>query len=108
MTLVLKLYLDMVKTNHHTKNKFSVPRNSNIIARTDRQTDSMKNITFPHMRAVKIVSHLSDAVIEKVQRLKNEASQDSVIRIRLTSNNAATELLNAYGTKAREMKNTGN
>ena len=65
MTLVLKLDLDMVKMYHHTKNEVSMLRHSKVIVQTDththidtqmdRQTHRQyENITFPHMRAVKI------------------------------------------------------
>ena len=38
LTLILKLYLDVVKMHHHTKNEVSMPTHSKVIARTDRQT----------------------------------------------------------------------
>ena len=57
MTLVLELYLDIVKMSHHTKNEVSMSRHSNVIACTDRQTDrhthtQYGNITFPRTREV--------------------------------------------------------
>ena len=69
MSLVLKLDLDMVKMYNHTKNEVFMLRHSNVIAQTDRQTNTQthrkthtptdrqyENITFPHTRAVIITS----------------------------------------------------
>ena len=39
MTLILKLYLDMVKMYLHTKNEVSMSSGSKVIAWTDRNTD---------------------------------------------------------------------
>ena len=39
MTLILKLYLDMVKKYHHTKNEVSMSTAPKVIAQTDGQTD---------------------------------------------------------------------
>ena len=48
MNLVLKLDLDMVKMYHHAKNEVTTSRHSEVIARTDRntdtQTDNMKTL----------------------------------------------------------------
>ena len=60
MTLILKLYLDMVKMYLHTKNEVSMSRSSKVIVWTDRntdtqtdtQTDMTENITYPHTRVV--------------------------------------------------------
>ena len=46
MMLVLKLDLDMVKMYHNTKNEASMSRHSKVIARTDRQTHTMKALLF--------------------------------------------------------------
>ena len=58
MTLILKLDLDIVKIDHHTKNEVSMSTGSKVIARTDihtdRHTDTMKTLTLPHTREVKI------------------------------------------------------
>ena len=55
--MVLKLHLDIVKISHHTKNEVSRSRHSKVIACTDRQTHRQyENITFPHTRAVNIIS----------------------------------------------------
>ena len=57
MTLVLKLDLDMVKILYHTKNEVSMSKHSKVLAQADRHEDrhrQYENITFPHMRAVKI------------------------------------------------------
>ena len=43
MTLILKLYLDMVKMYLHTKNEISMSRGSKVIALTDRNTDRQKD-----------------------------------------------------------------
>ena len=55
MTLVLKLYLDIVKMYHHTKNEASMSRHSKVIAQTDTHTHRQyENITFLHTRSVTI------------------------------------------------------
>ena len=43
-TLIFKLDLDMVKIYHHTKNKVSMVKNLEDIARPDRHTDSTKSL----------------------------------------------------------------
>ena len=40
VTLILKLVLDMVKMQHHTKNKVSRSTAPEVIAQTDAQTDT--------------------------------------------------------------------
>ena len=70
MTLILKLDLDMIKMYLHTKNEVPMWSSSNVIVwadrhtdrqtdgqtdrRTDGQTDTNKNITYLHLRVVKI------------------------------------------------------
>ena len=51
MTLFLKLDLDMIKMYYHAKIEVSMSRHSKVIVQMDRQYE---NITFPHMRVVKI------------------------------------------------------
>ena len=69
MTLILKLYLDMVMMYLHTKNEVSMSSGSKVIVctggHTDRQTDTdiqtdtqtemTENITYPHTRVVNIL-----------------------------------------------------
>ena len=38
MTLIFKIYLDMAKIYHHTKNEVSMSISSKVIARTDTHT----------------------------------------------------------------------
>ena len=70
MTLILKLYLDMVKMSHHIQNEVSMVRNSKVIARTDRHTDRQnENITFPYKWAV--IIDVIERIIEVTMLLHN-------------------------------------
>ena len=52
MTLILKLYLDMVKMYHHTKDEVSMSTHLKVIVQTDTQTDTMKTLHLLHTREV--------------------------------------------------------
>ena len=56
MTLILKLYLDMVKMQHHTKNEVNCFKSYSPNRQTNRQTDRMETLPLPHMREVKMTS----------------------------------------------------
>ena len=56
MTLVLKLDLDMVKILYHTKNEVSMSKHSNVLAQTDRYTDTQTDThthTHTHTHSMK-------------------------------------------------------
>ena len=58
MTLIFKLELDMIKMYLHAKNEVSMSSDSKGYSlnrqktQTHRQTDTTKNITYPHTRVV--------------------------------------------------------
>ena len=71
MTLILKLELDMVKMQHHTKNEVSMSTHSKVIAwtdkRTDRQTQRKHRVTIPCKRSFDFTWNLHE-----IQRISGE------------------------------------
>ena len=80
MTMTLKIDLDVVKMYLHTKNEVPMWSSSKVIVWTDRQTDTTKNITYPHSQVVNMsmeMTHTNDIAMPG----SNVNSNDGVILV---------------------------